>query len=350
MAALEKISGDLRRMYEQFHIRPISELADKLPWNKYLEMGILIAHRDLDLLLREKNWAIVSGRGPSGPLHLGHILLFELVAWFQRTFNVYAFIPLSDDEKYVFGKIRSLEDADSWAIENARWIASLGFDPKKTRIYISSKHPWVYRYSIKISRYLTLSTVKSALGVDDSKNIGIPFYAAVQITHILQPTLDFGFRTLVPIGLDQDVFMRLTRDVAERLKIKKPASVYVKFIPGLQKVPMSSSAPETAVYLTDSEEEIYRKIMRAYSGGAISTAHHRHQGGNPENCVIYEWLKAFYFKTRREAEEYAYACKTGQIICGYDCKILAFEAIRQYLKKLRRKYEKIDLEKYIWTP
>lgn len=350
MVALEKVSGDLKRMYEQFHIRPISELRDILPRSRYLDMSILIAHRDLDVILKEKTWAIVSGRGPSGPLHLGHIMLFELVAWFQRTFDVYAFIPLSDDEKYVFGKIEDLEKADSWALENARWIASLGFDPKKTRIYISSMHPWVYKYSIVVSRYLTLSTVKNALGIDDSKNVGIPFYAAVQIVHILQPTLDFGFRTLVPIGLDQDVFMRLTRDVAERLKIKKPASVYVKFLPGLQRVPMSSSAPETAIYLTDDDSAVYRKIMRAHSGGAISTAHQRYQGGNPYDCVIFEWLQAFHFRTRSEAEEYAYACRTGQIICGYDCKILAYEAIRQYLRELRHKYEKVDLEKFLWKP
>ncbi|MCR8433053.1 MAG: tryptophan--tRNA ligase [Crenarchaeota archaeon] len=350
MTTLEKVSGDLERMYAQFQIKPMSDIASILPPNRYLEMGILIAHRDLDEVLRERTWAIVSGRGPSGPMHLGHILVFELVAWFQRTFDVYAFIPLSDDEKYVFGKIDDLHDAHTWAIDNARWIASLGFNPKKTRIYISSTHPWVYRYSVFISRYLTLSTVKNALGADDSKNIGIPFYAAVQIAHILQPTIDYGLRTLVPIGLDQDVFMRLTRDVAEKLKLKKPASVYVKFLSGLKKVPMSSSIPETAIYLTDDDYTIFNKIMRAHSGGAISTVHQRIQGGNPNDCVIFEWLQAFYFRSKRESDEYAYICKTGQIICGYDCRILAYKAIKHYLDWLRRKYEKTNLEQFIWKP
>lgn len=350
MAALEKVSGDIERMYEQFQVKPIVDLANILPLSRYLEMDILIAHRDLDEILREKTWAIVSGRGPSGPMHLGHILVFELVAWFQRTFDVYAFIPLSDDEKYVFGKIGDLNEAYEWALDNAKWIASLGFDPKKTRIYVSSMHPWVYRYSVTISRYLTLSTVKNALGTDDSKNIGIPFYAAVQIAHILQPTIDYGLRTLVPIGLDQDVFMRLTRDVAEKLKLKKPASVYVKFLPGLRKTPMSSSLPETAIYLTDDDATIFNKVMRAYSGGAISTTHHRMQGGNPHDCVIFEWLRAFYFRSKSESNEYAYLCKTGQIICGYDCKILAYRAIKRYINRLREKYERVNLDQFLWKP
>ena len=350
MATLEKVSADLERMYQQFKIIPISSIIDKIPWNNFLEMGIIVAHRDFDKILSEKKWAIVSGRGPSGPLHLGHILLFQLVAWLQQTYDVYAFIPLSDDEKFIFGKVNTLETADGWAIENAKWIAALGFNPKKTRIYISSQHPWVYRYALKVARHLTISTVKNALGVEDSKNIGILFYAAVQIVHILQPTFDFGIRTLVPIALDQDVFMRLTRDVSEKLSLPKPASLYVKFLPGLQNVPMSSSLPETAVYVTDDEKTIYYKIMRAHSGGGISTAHHRRHGGNPEKCVIFEWLKAFYFKNRKHAEEYANACRSGQLICGYDCKPLAFEIIVKYLSRLRRRAEKIDLSKYIWAP
>ena len=348
--ALEKVTGDIKRMYEQFKIRPISNVENLLPWNTFLEMGLIVAHRDLDKILSEKKWAIVSGRGPSGPLHLGHLLVFKLVAWFQRVFNVHAFIPLSDDEKFVFGKIGSLNDAANWALENARWIAALGFDPKRTHIYVSSKHSWVYRYALTVSRHLTLSSVKGALGVDDSKNIGIPFYAAVQIVHILQPTFDFGLRTLVPIALDQDVFMRLTRDVAEKLKIPKPASVYVKFLPGLQNVPMSSSVPETAIYVTDNEKVIYSKIMRAHSGGGISTADHRKSGGNPDRCVIYEWLKAFYFRSKEHAERYAEACRTGQIVCGYDCKPLVYDLIVDFLHKLKNKADKIDLDSFLWNP
>ncbi len=348
--SLQKVTGDIERMYDQFKIRPISEIYNMLPWNHFLEMDLIVAHRDLDAILNEKKWAIVSGRGPSGPLHLGHILLFKLVAWFQKTFDVYAFIPLSDDEKFVFDKIKSLDDAEYWGLENAKWIAALGFDPKKTRIYISSMHPWVYRHALNVSKYLTISTIKGALGIDDSKNIGIPFYAAVQIVHIIQPTLDFGLRTLVPIALDQDVFMRLTRDVAERMHIPKPASVYVKFLPGLQNIPMSSSAPETAIYVTDDNRTIYNKIMRAHSGGGISTQHQRKNGGDPDKCVIFEWLKAFYFKSRLHAERYAEACRTGQIICGYDCKPLFYETVIKFLEELKDRANKIDLDKFLWRP
>lgn len=350
VATLEKVTGDIDRMFQQFNIKPISTIIDQLPWSRYLELDLVVAHRDLDIILKEKDWAIVSGRGPSGPLHLGHLMVFSFVAWLQKVFDVHVFIPLSDDEKFVFGKIDSLDSANHWAIDNARWIAALGFNPKKTHIYISSQHSWVYRYAIMISRHLTLSTVKNALGVSDSRNLGIPFYAAVQIAHILQPTLDFNFRTLVPIGLDQDVFMRLTRDVAEKLHIKKPASIYVKFLPGLQNIPMSSSIPETAIYVTDDDKTIYQKIMRAHSGGAISTAHQRKHGGQPNNCVIYEWFKFLYFKSKEETLAFAEACRSGQLICGYDCKPMIAEFISDYLSRLRERAEKLDLDKFIWKP
>ena len=349
-STLEKTTADLERMRKEFNIQPISTIIDRLPRNKLFEMNIIVAHRDFDKLLdgflSGRKFAVVSGRGPSGPIHFGHLYVFKVVKFLQDAFDAEVFLPLSDDEKFVFNKIKTLEEGEYWAYDNARIILSLGFDKRKTHIYISSKQKWVYRYALMVSRKLTLSAVKSALGIDDSSNPGIPFYAAVQIVHIIQPTLDKNVPVVVPIGLDQDVYMRLSRDVAERLGIIKPASLYVRFLSGLTGDPMSSSAPETAIYVSDDEETIRRKIMRAFTGGQPSIEEHRRFGGNPEKCIVFEWLSAFVFTSKREADKYAELCRQGEIVCGFDCKSLLARSLSKIAENLRKRAEKIELSNF----
>ena len=349
--SLSKASADLERMIREFNVEPIERIVDRMPKNRLLEMGIIIAHRDFDKILEEyekgKKFAIVSGRGPSGPIHLGHIFVFMVVKYLQDAFDAEVFIPLSEDEKFIFDKISSLEEGASWAYDNARTILALGFKKNKTHLYVSSKQRWVYQYALMISKKLTLSTVKNALGISDSVNIGIPFYAAVQIAHILQPTIDKGVRVVVPIGLDQDVFMRLTRDVAEKLGLVKPASLYVKFIPGINREPMSSSRPETAIYVTDDEETLWRKIFNTFTGGKGTLEEQRRYGADPYVCNIYEWLKTFVFKTKKEVQEHLNKCQSGELICGFDCKAIIFRYLKDFIKSLREKAEKINLEEYM---
>ncbi len=349
--ALSKVSADLKRMIREFNIQPIETIIDRLPRNMLIEKGIIIAHRDFDKVLDEykkgKKFAIVSGRGPSGPMHLGHLFVFSVVRYLQRTFDVEAYIPLSDDEKLVFGKVDSLKETEYWAIDNAKVIMALGFDPEKTHIYISSEQNWVYRYALDISKRLTFSTVKSALGVSESVNIGVPFYAAVQIAHILQPTIDKGVRVVVPIGLDQDVFMRLTRDVADKMGLPKPASLYIKFVPGINDEPMSSSKPDSAIFVGDVGRDLLNKVFRTITGGKGTIEEQRREGADPGKCNIFQWLNFFIFKSEKQKNDYGKKCESGEILCGYDCKLLIYRYLEYYLEKIRTRSEKIDVQKIL---
>lgn len=346
--ALEKSTADINRMIKEFNIRPIEEIADRFPDKTLIEKRILIAHRDFDKILDlhegGEKFAIVSGRGPSGPIHLGHLFLFRVVKQLQEIFDVNVFIPLSDDEKLVFNKIRDLKEGELWGLDNAKTIMALGFNPSKTIIYLSSHQDRIYRYALEISRKLTISTAKNALGVEDSANIGILFYSAVQIAHILQPTLDYGYPVVVPIGLDQDVFMRLARDVAEKMGLPKPASLYVQFIPGITHEPMSSSKPETSIYVKDSGKELLFKVFKTLTGGQGTIEDQRTKGANPFNCNIYSWLKGFVFRTVKQDLHHANKCENGEILCGFDCKMMIYRFLDNYFKELKDRSTKIKLD------
>ena len=82
----------------------------------------------------------------------------------------------------------------------------------------------------------------------------------------------------------------MTRDVAQKLKYLKPASIYSVFFPALQgpKSKMSSSVPNSAIILTDSAKLVKTKINKyALSGGGQTVEEHREKGANLEVDVAF---------------------------------------------------------------
>ncbi|MCD6381064.1 MAG: tryptophan--tRNA ligase, partial [Candidatus Odinarchaeota archaeon] len=136
LGALEK-STDYERLMKEFGVEDIKPILDRYNLDHHLiRRGFFFAHRDLDKILdiyhSGKEFAIVSGRGPSNKVHIGHMLIFNFVKWMQEKFGVEVYIPLSDDEKYVFGKVKDLNEAEFFAYDNALDIFSIGLDLKKT--------------------------------------------------------------------------------------------------------------------------------------------------------------------------------------------------------------------------
>lgn len=338
---LEK-SSDYNKLIEAFGASPFNEdLVKKFrEKHKFIYLKMTFAHRDFDKYLKERDEgkivSIVSGRGPSEELHLGHLCLFEFIKYLQDELNAKVFIPLSDDEKYVFQKIDNLETAYKYALSNALSIISIGFKEEDTKLYISTMSGWVYRLAINFSRNLTYNTVKATFGFEEEANVGEIFYAAVQSAHILGPTIMYNYPVVVPIGMDQDPYMRLSRDIAGKLKIFKPASIYLKFIRGLTGEPMSASKPETSIFITDTPEIIKKKVWNAFTGGRTTIREQRMLGGETEKCVVYEWLSIFHFSNLKEIEEHYNKCKQGEILCG-ECKDMLTDKLIRYVEEHNRK-------------
>lgn len=101
---------------------------------------------------------------------------------------------------------------------------------------------------------------------------------------------------LIPCAIDQDPYFRLTREVAQRLKYKKPALIHAKFIPGLAGAQgkMSASDEKSSIFMTDTAKQIKDKINKfAFSGGGATLEEHREKGGNPDVDVPFQYLTFF---------------------------------------------------------
>ena len=130
---------------------------------------------------------------------------------------------------------------------------------------------------------------------------------------------DSDMACLIPCAIDQDPYFRMTRDVAHKLVSKshplggKPALIHSKFFPPLQgaKGKMSSSDPNSAVFLTDSPDDIERKIKEyAFSGGQETKKLQEEHGANLEEDVSYQWLR-FFFEDDKELERIGREYESG---------------------------------------
>ena len=283
-----------------------------------MRRGFVFAHLDIEpiieCIVRNKPFTVVSGLNPSSPLHLGHKALFDVLVDLQKL-GADVQIPLTNDESYVDGKAETIEVSKKIALEQILPdIRAFGFVPEKTNIYVITETPIIYRFAMSISRLVTYDMVMAVFGKESLVNVGQIFYrGVVQLAQILLPQLpEYGGSkpTLIPVGIDKHPYILLARDVAKKLGMIPPSELVVKFQPSLldPEQKMSGSKPNTAIYLSDAEEVIRKKISRAYTGGVSSLEDHRLYGAIPEICSVFALLlnhhpdDAFVEKVRAEYE------------------------------------------------
>lgn len=204
------------------------------------------------------------------------MLPFIFNKYLQEAFKVPFVIQVTDDEKYFFKDGADIEDFTKMAYENIKDIIALGFDPELTFIFIDSQYMGqLYPNVCRFQRHINMTTLKAIFGLDFSDCCGRASYPAVQAAPCLSSSFPhiFGNKNipcLIPCGIDQDPYFRMTRDVCNKIKAPKPAGLYSKFFPALQgfQTKMSASDPNSGIFMTDKPKEIEKKIKsHAFSGG-----------------------------------------------------------------------------------
>ncbi|MDD5417812.1 MAG: tryptophan--tRNA ligase [Candidatus Nanoarchaeia archaeon] len=346
---------DYERLIKDFGVEKITDtLLKKIEKHAgelhyFLRRKIFFAHRDMNWLLEKyekgEKFFLYTGRGPSGKTHLGHLVPYIFTKWIQDKFDVELYYQLTDDEKFLFKQDMSLEDTNSLAYENAKDFMALGFNPKKTHIIIDSEYSGkLYPQAIKVAKKLTFSTVKSVFGLNDSSNVGQIFFTTIQAVPAFLPSVLKGknIPCLIPHAIDQDPHFRITRDILPKLGYYKPASIQSVFLPPLEGIAGKMSSSEgQAVYLTDSPNEVRKKIMKyAFSGGKDTVEEHRKKGGNTDIDISYQWLRFFEPDDRKLAnikEKY----ESGQMLTG-EIKQILVDKINKFLEVLKKNREKAE--------
>ena len=342
---------DNKKLVSDFGARPLSSIKE-VPDFYTFRNGLIYSHRDFDKFLsrleKGEKSAIVSGVNASGRFHIGHKAVFDTNLFFQKKYGLDVFVPISDDESYVSGKVKNQEEALKHSLLLAKEILALGFNPKKTHFIIDQIYTKIYNLAIKLSKHVNYSEIKATYGYRPEENIGLHFYPAVQSAHVLFPQTSRGIKNvLVPIGPDEDAHIRIARDIARRAGIEKPSVLHLSFIPGLDGEKMSKSK-SNAIFLSDDEKTLKKKCNKAFSGGKETVEEHRKHGGNPDIDMAFRYLSS-YFLDEEKSVEVAKKYRSGEMLSS-EMKSLLFKHLKEYTQEFHNNLNRIskkELEKSI---
>jgi tryptophanyl-tRNA synthetase len=344
---------DYERLIREFGTQPItSELLKKITnhtdqLHLQLQRKIFFSHRDLDTVLdlydKGVKFVLYTGRGPSGPVHIGHLVPWIFTRHIQEKFNTRLYFQLTDDEKYLIDDDANLKETRRNAYENALDLIALGFKPENTFIiYDTEDIDLLYETALEVAKRITYSTARSTFGFQDSTNIGWVFWPALQAApcFIHKKLTGENVPALIPAAIDQDPYWRVTRDIAPKLGYYKPAQIHCRFLPGLAAGgKMSASQPETSIFTMDKPEVVKKKIWNAFTGGKGTAAEQRKLGADPSVCSIYQYYYYLFEEDDRKLAEREHKCRAGEMLCG-ECKKDIAEKLNMFLAAHQERREK----------
>lgn len=344
-----ELPKDYEKLFTEFGLKRFDEkiLARIKNKNRLFRRGLVFAHRDFDSWLnayeKKQPLAAMSGIKPSGEFHLGSKMTAEELVFLQQNFGAKIFYAIADLEAYADNGL-SLEESRKNAVSNVADLIALGLDPENAYVYRQSRERHVMNLAYLFSKKTTMATLQALYG---ERNIGLYMAVLTQAGDILFPQLkEFGGpkNIVVPVGVDQDPHLRLTRDLAAKFQtefgFKLPSSTYHKFFRSLDgSSKMSKRDPMNMLTLADTPELAEKKALRAFTGGRTTWEEQKKLGGEWWKCVIFE-LAAYHFEEDdKKLEERKQRCKGGCMSCG-ECKREVIAQIKEYLKNHQSKKKK----------
>ncbi len=351
-----KVEGkiDYEVLEKNFGITPISDALLKRiekhagELHFMLRRKIFLAHREMEWLLDQyekgNKFYLYTGRAPSGDMTLGHLIPFLMTKWLQDKFGADLYIQIPDEEKFLAKKdITDIEKMKSIAYENILDIIALGFDPKKTKIFLDTEYAGVlYKQACRVAKRITFSTAKDALGLTNESNIGWIFYTSMQAVPAFLKSVEEGRNVpcLIPLAVDQDVHFRLARDVIGKLGYYKPAILHAQFLPSLSgEAKMSSSSGKDTIYLTDKPDVVEKKVGRALTGQQATAELQKKHGGNPDKCMVCQYYRFLFEPDDGKLEKIFERERDGTMLAGEHKKELS-DRINEFLEEHRIKKER----------
>jgi len=271
------------------------------------EVGEEIINEDelKDLLKNKKNPVAYDGYEPSGKIHIAQGLLRTInvnkltKAGLHFKFWVADWFALMNNK--MGGDLEKIQTVGNYFIEV--WKAC-GMDLKNVEFLWASEH-MDQKYWLMVLQIGTMNTVTritrcdQIMGRTESSKLSAAqiFYPCMQAADIFHLEVD-----IAQLGMDQRKVNVLAREVAPKLKKKKPIAIHHHMLMGLSKPSteekgiegaiakkMSKSNPDSAIFMTDSEQEIKRKFKKAYC-----------PEGEVENNPVLEYCRYIVFEKVKE--------------------------------------------------
>ncbi len=245
---------------------------------------------------------LLTGDRPTGRLHLGHFVgsiqnRVKLQDEVSKAFYMVADIQALTDNADNPGKVR--DNVMEVVLDNL----ACGVDPKKTTFFIQSQVPEIAELTILFMNLVTLQqlshnpTIKTELkekSFEQSTPFGFLAYPVSQAADIL-----FCRANTVPVGIDQMPVLEQANDIIKKFNAIYSVELFSKINGVVSEIPRlvgidgnakMSKSLGNCIFLSDSDEEIERKVMQAYTDPNHIKIEDK---GSVERNVVFTYLDAF---------------------------------------------------------
>lgn len=256
---------------------------------------------------------VLTGDRPTGKLHIGHYVgsLRERVKM-QESGEYDPFIMIADQQALT-DNARDPEKIRRSLTEVALDYLAVGLDPAKSTLFVQSQIPALaelnlyYLNLVTVSRLERNPTVKAEI---QQKNFNRSIPAGF-FTYPVSQTADItAFKAnLVPVGDDQEPMLEQAREIVRTFNsiygevLVEPEGVFPPKgqgrIPGLDGNAKMSKSLGNAIYLSDDEDTLKKKVMSMYTD---PNHIHVEDPGQVEGNVVFTYLDIFDKDTTKVQE------------------------------------------------
>lgn len=295
----------------------------------------------------ENKKCIVTGDRPTGRLHIGHYFGSLKKRVEMQNSGEYDSYILIADVQALTDNFKNPEKVRRNVRELAIDYLSCGIKPEKSTIYIQSMIPEIAELTVYFSNLVTISrlqrnpTVKTEISqkkdlFGESVTYGFLGYPVSQAADIVALGGEY-----IPVGDDQLPQVEQCIEIVRKFNsiygdvLKEPQAVLSKYrrIKGLDGNEKMGKSLGNAIYLSDRDEDITKKVMNALTD---PNRIKKDDKGNPKICMV-----AYYhdlFANEEDLKKICKECRSGSRGC-VDCKRQLIKNICDKLKPIREKRE-----------
>jgi tryptophanyl-tRNA synthetase len=275
----------------------------------------------------EQKKRILSGMRPTGKLHLGHYC-GALQNWVRLQKEYQCFYMIADWHALTtdYERIGPIQE---YTLDMVTDMIAAGIDPEKSTLFVQSQVKEHAELALLLGMLTPLSWLERVptykeqmqqLTGRDLSTFGFLGYPLLQAADIM-----IYKAHAVPVGVDQQPHIELTREVARRFNFfygdifPEPECLLAEEskILGLDNRKMSKSY-DNAIFLSDTPDVIRKKVGTMITDPARIK---RSDPGHPEVCNVFTFHKIF--SPEGVTEEVRFKCEHAEIGCVEDKKKMA---------------------------